>query len=194
MMLMSFKLDWKKLITFFAVALVLAGALAGLRWATAAWWRSDAVSVRITRHSGATEEERQRFIASFGWTVPAAPEEVKEVLIPREFDEVYIQYNNLQKKTGLRSAQIPGQTLRPLHLQSGKLSRGKRGRSPQPAGLQRKNHRRRRDEREAGWIYARIRDAGVLRDKANCDILAVMFCAAFIVPGRETWRLAVWIN
>ncbi len=100
MMLMSFKLDWKKLITFFAVALVLAGALAGLRWATAAWWRSDAVSVRITRHSGATEEERQRFIASFGWTVPAAPEEVKEVLIPREFDEVYIQYNNLQKKQG----------------------------------------------------------------------------------------------
>ena len=45
--------------------------------------------------------ERLAFISRFGWQVKEDPIEVKEIVIPAEFDEVYLKYNELQKKQGL---------------------------------------------------------------------------------------------
>lgn len=48
-----------------------------------------------------TAEERTAFFAQFGWEINEEPAEVKEVIIPEEFDETYTEYNKLQLSQGL---------------------------------------------------------------------------------------------
>jgi hypothetical protein len=48
-----------------------------------------------------TEEDRIAFIKSFGWEVSEEEPEISEVTIPREFDDVYMNYNLIQKAQGL---------------------------------------------------------------------------------------------
>ena len=47
-----------------------------------------------------TAEERIAFLSQFGWIVEEEPAEVKEILIPESFDEVYERYNALQQEQG----------------------------------------------------------------------------------------------
>lgn len=44
--------------------------------------------------------ERMSFISQFGWEVSEEPSEVREVIIPQEFDDVYKKYNEIQLKQG----------------------------------------------------------------------------------------------
>lgn len=48
-----------------------------------------------------TPEERLNFFRQFSYIASENPVEVKEVVIPNEFDETYEEYNELQKKQGL---------------------------------------------------------------------------------------------
>ncbi len=48
-----------------------------------------------------TPEERQMFFNQVGYEVSPAPVEIKEIIIPEEFDEVYSNYNELQNAQGL---------------------------------------------------------------------------------------------
>lgn len=45
-------------------------------------------------------EQVLRFISSFGWEVDSEPDEIREIIIPAEFDEVYESYNELQLSQG----------------------------------------------------------------------------------------------
>ena len=45
-------------------------------------------------------EKRLEFLHSFGYQVQKEPVEVAEVIIPTEFDDIYLEYNSLQKKQG----------------------------------------------------------------------------------------------
>lgn len=47
------------------------------------------------------EEERIAFFAQFGYEVKEEPAEVKEVVIPAVFDDVYNNYNEIQKSQNL---------------------------------------------------------------------------------------------
>lgn len=47
-----------------------------------------------------SETKRQAFLAEMGWKVPDKFEEVKTVLIPEEWEEVYLSYNKMQKQQG----------------------------------------------------------------------------------------------
>lgn len=47
-----------------------------------------------------TEQKRLDFISSFGWQTDEEPEEVREVVIPEEFDDVYTNYNEIQLSQG----------------------------------------------------------------------------------------------
>lgn len=47
-----------------------------------------------------TEQKQLDFIASFGWQTDKEPEEVREVVIPEEFDDVYTNYNEIQLSQG----------------------------------------------------------------------------------------------
>lgn len=52
-------------------------------------------------YKAGTAEERLSFLSQFGWDVAEEPAEVKEVVIPEEFDDVYNQYNAIQKQQKL---------------------------------------------------------------------------------------------
>lgn len=45
-----------------------------------------------------THEERKAFLNHFGWEISEEPLEVKETVIPKEFNESYTEYNELQKQ------------------------------------------------------------------------------------------------
>ena len=48
-----------------------------------------------------TNEDRLNFLSQFGWTAEPTPVEEVAVTIPKEFDKVFIGYNELQKQQGL---------------------------------------------------------------------------------------------
>lgn len=50
--------------------------------------------------SAANDSERMSFISQFGWEVSAEPTEIREIIIPEEFDEVYTKYNEIQLSQG----------------------------------------------------------------------------------------------
>ena len=47
-----------------------------------------------------SETKRQHFLHEMGWEVPEKFDEVKTVLIPEEWSDVYTSYNKLQKQQG----------------------------------------------------------------------------------------------
>ncbi len=55
-----------------------------------------------------TAQERLSFLSQFGWEVEEEPVEVKEVVIPQEFDDVYNQYNTIQKEQKLDLEKFKG--------------------------------------------------------------------------------------
>ena len=55
-----------------------------------------------------THEERMTFFSQFGWEVDENPAQVKEVIIPSEFDETYEEYNNIQRQQKLDLEKFKG--------------------------------------------------------------------------------------
>lgn len=47
-----------------------------------------------------THEERMAFLSQYGWEIDEEPIEVREVIIPEEFDDTYTAYNEIQKNQG----------------------------------------------------------------------------------------------
>ncbi len=58
-----------------------------------------------------TETQRQDFLKSMGWTVSEKYTECKVVTIPEEFNDVYEEYNKLQKKQGFDLEKYKGKTV-----------------------------------------------------------------------------------
>lgn len=50
--------------------------------------------------AASTNEERIAFLKHFGWEVEEEPAEIVEVAIPAEFNDVYQNYNKIQKEQG----------------------------------------------------------------------------------------------
>ncbi|MBR5442729.1 MAG: DUF4830 domain-containing protein [Clostridia bacterium] len=69
-------------------------------------------SAIIVNGADASTVELKSFIASYGWTVAAEPDEVREVLIPAEFDAVYNNYNSIQLAQGYDLAPLKGQRVK----------------------------------------------------------------------------------
>ena len=62
--------------------------------------------------SDATSVELKSFIDSYGWTVNEEPDEVREVVVPEEFDDVYENYNALQLEQGFDLSSFKGQRVK----------------------------------------------------------------------------------
>ena len=58
-------------------------------------------SGKVNYDSVSNEEDIVKFIESFGWSVDSTPLEKEEVTIPADFDKVFINYNEIQKRQGL---------------------------------------------------------------------------------------------
>lgn len=59
-----------------------------------------------------TAEERIAFFSQFGYEIAEDPLEVKEVIIPTEFDETYDKYNEIQKSQGLDLSKYQGKRVK----------------------------------------------------------------------------------
>ena len=58
-----------------------------------------------------TETQRQDFLKSMGWSVSEKYTECKVVTIPEEFNDVYEEYNKLQKEQGFDLEKYKGKTI-----------------------------------------------------------------------------------
>ncbi len=69
---------------------------------------ATSATVPKTHFFASTNEDRIAFLASYGWEVETEPCEIKEVLIPEEFSDVYEKYNELQTSQGLDLSKYKG--------------------------------------------------------------------------------------
>lgn len=110
MFMVSVKLTRKRMFLS-ALALVLVVSL-GVIWARYSNNKNDVLPATTTKveqtaekvtskkTAAKTNEQRLTFIQAFGWEVDEEPAEIMEVIIPKEFDEVYKGYNSIQKLQG----------------------------------------------------------------------------------------------
>lgn len=99
MLLYSFRFNRKLRHTALLLLLLLAVMTAG-RLVMAFSPEQVSAAVTVKRRPAKTEEQRQQFIADLGWQVNPEPEEAVEIVIPKNFDDVYQSYNTIQKEQG----------------------------------------------------------------------------------------------
>ena len=68
---------------------------------------AESISRRV-----ANNEERMEYIASKGVKTSEEPFSVEEILLPEEPDEILLQYNEMQKKSGFDLSPYYGKTVR----------------------------------------------------------------------------------
>lgn len=68
--------------------------------------------VKAPKVTAKTPEDRLEFIRSFGWEIEEEPVEMLEVIIPKEFDSVYEEYNSIQKKQDFDLSKFAGKRCR----------------------------------------------------------------------------------
>ena len=97
-----------KIKSFWAVVTVLsiiAVALAAVIFA------SSNAKERSQIYRMTNEHQRQEFISSLGWETDKEYDTCRIVIIPQEFDEVYTNYNDLQKQQGFDLEPYKGKTV-----------------------------------------------------------------------------------
>lgn len=70
----------------------------------------DSTLTNTVSLSASTQGELISFISSLGYTAKNEPDSVEEIIIPEEFDNIYEQYNELQKSSGLDLSRYKGCT------------------------------------------------------------------------------------
>ena len=103
MLVMTAKVDKKKIAIILAAALVLVLGLILL------FGGSDSTPTAST--SVANNDARVAFLKSFGWDVTTSPKESSQVRIPSDPSEVFDRYNALQKSQGYDLSQFAGKTV-----------------------------------------------------------------------------------
>lgn len=103
MLIMTAKMDKRKIILALAavvVAIVLLLSLFG--------GKDQPAGTDVTAILGDTNDARVKFLTDLGWDVTTAPKETMEVRIPREADEVFTRYNQLQKSQNFDLSKYAG--------------------------------------------------------------------------------------
>jgi len=101
MIITSFKINKKLLSVFIFIVFAIILALIFIMPERAPAENADSAGDVIKYTSVSTNEDRINFLRQFGWEVEKEPVEVEEVIIPKEFDDVYIKYNEIQLENGL---------------------------------------------------------------------------------------------
>lgn len=68
----------------------------------------DVASMNLQTKGISDNDSRIAFLTGFGWDVGSEPLESQEVLIPKEWDDVFTQYNDMQKAQGFDLAKHKG--------------------------------------------------------------------------------------
>lgn len=97
MFVFSFKTSKKQLISIILCVVILIAVLL-----TAILWPFGKASAQTYSPAvGRDDKERITFLTDLGYQVDSKTPEVKEVLIPDEFDDVFMKYNQIQKDAGM---------------------------------------------------------------------------------------------
>ncbi|MBR4123824.1 MAG: DUF4830 domain-containing protein [Clostridia bacterium] len=72
---------------------------------------SSVFSVKNERIDGSTNQKRVEYIKNLGFEVDDADVAFKQTVIPQKFDNVYKQYNSLQKKSGFDLSKYKSKTV-----------------------------------------------------------------------------------
>ena len=103
MMVMTAKVDMKKVILTLAAAVLVIIALVMLFGGG-----EDAAATAAGTVAG--NDERVQFLSDLGWQVSTSPVESSQVRIPAESTEVFDRYNTLQKSQGYDLSKFAGKT------------------------------------------------------------------------------------
>lgn len=98
----------KELKYYAAAALICVFAVIGGIISVSSAATTPAAKVGGVNMRAGNAQERVAFFSQFGWEIGTDPLEVKEVVIPTEFDETYEEYNTLQKSQGLDLSKYKG--------------------------------------------------------------------------------------
>lgn len=105
-MFVSLKANKKRAAAFAVLALAVVAACLFLRWQG-----GDGETKEPQQVKGGTGEERLAYLTGFGWQVEPEPAETREVMIPREFNDVYKNYNAMKQAQGFDLAPYSGQVV-----------------------------------------------------------------------------------
>jgi len=104
MMVMTAKVDMKKILTIIGIT---AAVLIALIWI---FGGSNETAATVAP-SVSTNDGRVKFLTDFGWDVSASPAESSQVRIPEENSEVFERYNTLQKSQGYNLTDYAGKNV-----------------------------------------------------------------------------------
>ena len=104
MLVMTSKLDKKKIAIIFAAVVVAVAALILLLG-------GGNNTAETLAPGGSDNDSRVAFLKEFGWEVTTSPVESGQVKIPQETSEVFDRYNALQKSQGYDLTQYAGKTV-----------------------------------------------------------------------------------
>ena len=106
MMVMTAKVDFKKILLIIAAAAALILALILLMGEDAPSAATTAVTAAPSSNDG-----RVQFLKEQGWEVTTSPTESSQVRIPTQMSPVYERYNELQKSQGYDLSRFAGKTV-----------------------------------------------------------------------------------
>lgn len=123
MLIMTAKVDKRKLILVIAVLAVAIGVILGLTHgnsapaadtvptASAPTVESAPVAVTTAAPSADSNDARIKFLTDLGWDVTASPAESMQVKVPKKSNEVFDRYNELQKSQGYDLSAYAGKSV-----------------------------------------------------------------------------------
>lgn len=105
MFVVSLKANKKKFV--FLVTIILIAVVVGVTF-TNARLAKQANQRAVPSYIVETNQQRIDYLQSFGWKVSSEACEIVEVAIPAKFDDVYNNYNELQKEQGFNLENYKG--------------------------------------------------------------------------------------
>ncbi len=107
--IVSFKATKKKLIVLSLILVAVAAAVVLLCMAGKGEATQTASGYSLMAETSA---DRAHFLAQYGWEVAAEPVEICEVIIPEEFNDVYQNYNAIQKQQEMDLSRYKGKRVK----------------------------------------------------------------------------------
>lgn len=107
--IVSFKATKKKLILLAAILLAVIVVIAVACFSGKGEATQTAAGYSLLAE---TEEQRVQFLAQYGWEIADEPSEICEVIIPEEFNQVYQNYNAIQKQQEMDLSRYKGQRVK----------------------------------------------------------------------------------
>lgn len=108
MFIWSFKTSKKELILLIVGIVLFVAAIVYVLWPKGDNQTALLVQQGYSLDAG-TQEQRMSFISQFGWEVEQEPVEVREVVIPSQFGDVYEKYNVIQLEQGFDLTKYKGE-------------------------------------------------------------------------------------